>query len=86
MRNERRYHATNRLREELAEQERSISWLARKAKVSQQLMSFVLRRERTIGETPATLAAAALGKQIDVFFVPVVTSVTDCDTEERIAA
>lgn len=86
MSNERRYHATNRLREELAEQERSISWLARKARVSQQLMSFVLRRERTIGETPATLAAAALGKDLEVFFAPVVTSVTQSDTGERIAA
>jgi hypothetical protein len=76
MMNETRYISKPSLRTELARQERSAAWLARKIGVSQQLMSFVLRNERTISETKARLAVAVLGgDDIGSFFAPITTSV-----------
>lgn len=83
MRSERRFIAKPALREELSEQERSGAWLSRKIKVSQQLMSFVLRNERTLGESKAVLAAAVLGgKDVELFFEPVATRVPKIATHE----
>lgn len=78
MKNETRYHSKPTLKAELDRQERSASWLARKIGVSQQLVSFVLRNERTIAESKARLAVAVLGgSDIGLFFEPATTDVVN---------
>lgn len=84
-----RFKAKPALRDELSDQERSAAWLSRKIGVSQPLMSFILRNERTISEQKAQLVAAVLGgKDLNLFFEPVATRVSDRDTsnDEGIAA
>jgi transcriptional regulator with XRE-family HTH domain len=88
MNSRQRYIATSHLRETLEKQERSAAWLARKIGVSQQLMSFVLRNERTLGEDKAMLTAAVLAEDVAFLFTPIVTDVTKNSTRdsERTAA
>lgn len=82
MKNEPRYLATDDLANALTDMERSAAWLSRKIGVSQQFMSFVVRKERTIAESKARLATVALGRnEIDSFFVPVVTDVSNRGTQ-----
>lgn len=64
-----RFTASPNLTATLAERERSRRWLALKIGISPTLMHYVITGERTISPEKAALAAAFLGKPIDVLFM-----------------
>lgn len=83
-----RYNATDQLLPTLARRERSLSWLARKVRVSPQLMWFVSRGERTLAEDKALRAAAVLDEEFDRLFVSTDASISSTVVEvpQEIAA
>ena len=66
----RRYRST-KLRDTLAQDERSLRWAGRKAGVSHVTIYYVIEGRSTMAEGAATRLAAALGLPVDVLFAEV---------------
>lgn len=82
-----RFTANEKLRERLADEERSVAWLARKSTVNQSLIEKALRGERTLGREAAEKVALVLRSDIFLLFdVAPVRSRRANETKETVAA
>jgi hypothetical protein len=66
-----RYDAQNTLWQWLADNKRSVAWLARRVRCSRQFLSYLRTGERTVSEPLAQAIAFVCGGTLDEFFVPV---------------
>ena len=81
-----RYRPTH-LQDVLDKQGRSASWLARKCGVTPQMMSYVLKAERTASHDLASDVAEALGVPLFLLFdtTDAVDSATTVSAQENVA-